>query len=133
MPSKPNSKKRPRTYVCRSRAVGTMSTVVVATLRAHFVSKGRDPSEVPDIDPRIMRPAEIAALLGIHESTYWRMVAAGQLPAPIPIDRASFAKIDTGTHVPTSVSTGNVATNPAITPPAKPTRRTNRRAVGAPP
>ena len=36
-------------------------------------------------DGQLMRPVEVAALLGVHRSTVWRMVRAGEFPAAVKV------------------------------------------------
>lgn len=71
----------------RPRASGLPSTVVLAALRARVVAGGGDAADVPEIPFRILRPAEIAEIFGIHRATLYRLIADGVLPRPLCLDR----------------------------------------------
>jgi predicted DNA-binding transcriptional regulator AlpA len=71
------------------RAVAIPSPAVLKVLRNLVSTAGGDPSSVPDMQYKLMRPAEIIDMLAISSATFYRMIGDGTLPRPIPIDRAS--------------------------------------------
>lgn len=71
------------------RAVVTPSPAITQFMRERVKAAGGDPSSVPAVPYKFMRPAQIIDMLGISMATYYRMIADGTLPRPIPIDRAS--------------------------------------------
>jgi predicted DNA-binding transcriptional regulator AlpA len=71
------------------RAVVTPSPVVTQYMRNQVKKAGGDPSSVPELPYKFMRPAAIAEMIGVSLATYYRMIADGTFPRPIPVDRAS--------------------------------------------
>jgi predicted DNA-binding transcriptional regulator AlpA len=71
------------------RAVAIPSPAVMRVMRNLVKAAGGDPSSVPDMPYKLMRPSEIIDMFAISIATFYRMVEDGTLPRPIPIDRAS--------------------------------------------
>ena len=72
-----------------ARTVVTPSTDITKFMRARVKAAGGDPASVPETPYKFMRPAQVIDILGISIATYYRMIADGTLPRPIPMDRAS--------------------------------------------
>jgi len=79
-----------------ARATAQPTTVITQYMRAQVRAAGGDPSTVPDVPYGFVRAAKVCAVLDISIATYYRMIADGTLPRPIPIDRASSRAAATG-------------------------------------
>jgi predicted DNA-binding transcriptional regulator AlpA len=71
------------------RAVAIPIHVVIEYMRDRVKAAGGDPSSVPDMDYKFLRPAAAAEMIGVSVATFYRMVEDGIFPPLIPIDRAS--------------------------------------------
>jgi predicted DNA-binding transcriptional regulator AlpA len=73
----------------RFRAVAWPSPLVTNWQRERLASAAQNTSIVPDEPFRFLRLPEVRSRVGLSTSTIYRLMAAGQFPKPIPIDRAS--------------------------------------------
>ena len=77
-----------------SRAVAWPSPVIVRVMREFIIAAGGDPIDIPEITPaRFLRLPEVRQLMGISTSSLYRMMAAGEFPRPVPIDRAASRRV----------------------------------------
>jgi predicted DNA-binding transcriptional regulator AlpA len=73
----------------RFRAVAWPSPLVTNWQRERLAAADQHACIVPDEPFRFLRLPEVRAKVGLSTSTIYRLMAAGQFPRPIPIDRAS--------------------------------------------
>jgi predicted DNA-binding transcriptional regulator AlpA len=71
------------------RAVRWPSPRVEAWLRERISAGGGDPAEVPATPFRLLPLAAVREMCGLSTSTIYRMMADGQFPRGVPVDRAS--------------------------------------------
>ena len=71
------------------RAVRWPSPRVVEWLRARITASGGDPAEVPETSFKLLPLATVREMTGLSTSSIYRMMAAGEFPRAVPVDRAS--------------------------------------------
>ncbi len=75
-----------------ARCTAFMSSDVLGHMRAIVHRAGQNPDVVPEMSFRFLRPKQVAALMGVHVSTIYRLVEDGKLPRPVAIDRGKPVK-----------------------------------------
>lgn len=71
------------------RAVGWTSTSIANWLRAQIIAAGGNPSDVPDLEFRLMRIRDVKRIAGLSTSTIYRLISEGSFPRPIKLAGAS--------------------------------------------
>jgi predicted DNA-binding transcriptional regulator AlpA len=74
------------------RAVRWPSPAVVNWLRDRVVAANGDSSQIPDMPFRFLKLAAVREMTGLSTSTLYRMMAAGEFPRAVPVDRAAVVR-----------------------------------------